>query len=439
MQVPLVEMALQPVPSDMMLDSVADYLGEDGLWDVDRLASWLPAEVLQKMTAVAVDPLSTKKDRIFWTGSSNVRFSTKSAYLLANPPHHDPRHLMWKKIWRLPVPERVRCFAWLVCLGKIATNQLRFSRKCAPSSSCYPCEDAAETICHVLRDCPPAVFFWSRHVPAADQQAFFSASTGNWLQKNLLKEEVMVAEVSWNAFFSIAIWCLWKNRCTGCFKGVTATLSAPSLSHSIMHRVNLWHKAWSAPSIVPGKPRMIQEERVESIGWLAPPRGWMKLNVDGASAGNPGIAGAGGLIRDDQGRWIAGFVAKIGETSAALAELWAIRHGLDIAWRRRCTSLIVESDSQLAIQLIKDRQDPIHPYAGILMSIRRLLSQDWLVNIVHTYREGNRAADWLSKHSLVYPYGVRELFDPPRDLCRVLQEDNQGVSFERRIVVQRDR
>ncbi|CAL1373626.1 unnamed protein product [Linum trigynum] len=317
-----------------------------------------------------------------------------------------------------------------------------FSRRCAQSASCYHCEGVAETICHVLRDCLPAIFFWNRHVPGTDQQSFFSTSTGVWLQENLLKEDTMVSGVNSNAFFSIAIWYLWKNRCTGCFKGTAATLTAPSLSHLIMHKINLWHKAWSAPSISPGKPRMIYEERTESIRWLPPPppppRGWMKLNVDGASAGNPGCAGAGGLIRDDQGRWIAGFVAKIGEASTVLAELWAIRHGLDMAWRHRCTSLIVESDSQMAIQLIKDRQNPIHPYAGILLSIRRRFAQDWLVNIVHTYREGNRAADWLSKHSLVYPYSVRELVDPPRDLYRVLQEDNQGISFERRVVVQRD-
>ncbi|CAL1394600.1 unnamed protein product [Linum trigynum] len=140
-------MALQPVPSEMMLDSVAEYHGEDGTWDVERLAPWLPAEVLQKVTAVAVDPLSTEKDTIFWTRSSNGCFSTKTAYLLANPPQYDSRQQLGKQIWQLPVPERVRCFSWLVYLGKIATNQLRFSRKCSPSSSYYRCEDVTHLSC----------------------------------------------------------------------------------------------------------------------------------------------------------------------------------------------------------------------------------------------------------------------------------------------------
>ena len=41
--------------------------------------------------------------------------------------------------------------------------------------------------------------------------------------------------------------------------------------------------------------------------------GWFKLNSDGASYGNPGKAGGGGIIRDCNGLWIKGFArSKIG-------------------------------------------------------------------------------------------------------------------------------
>ncbi|CAL1397774.1 unnamed protein product [Linum trigynum] len=150
--------------------------------------------------------------------------------------------------------------------------------------------------------------------------------------------------------------------------------------------------------------------------------------------GNPGLAGAGGVIRDDQGSWVVGFVAQIGEATAGLAELWALFHGLNLAWSHGCLNLQVETDSQLVIQWIKNRVDPLHPHASLLSSIRRCLTRDWLVNITHTYREGNRVADWLSKHSLVYPYGMHELIDPPSDLGRFLHDDEMGVTFERRVV-----
>ncbi|CAL1368627.1 unnamed protein product [Linum trigynum] len=158
------------------------------------------------------------------------------------------------------------------------------------------------------------------------------------------------------------------------------------------------------------------------------------VNTDGASNGNPGPAGAGGVIRDAMGNWLGGFVVNIGTATAALAELWAIFHGLELAWKLGFRVVKLASDSQLAIQLIQDRQDPIHPYATLLGLVRRKLSQDWLVNLSHTYREGNRVADWLSKHSLVYPYGMHELVDPPLGVVPLIMDDLMGVTFERRVV-----
>ena len=41
------------------------------------------------------------------------------------------------------------------------------------------------------------------------------------------------------------------------------------------------------------------------VGWLRPPVSWYKLNSDGSSLGNPGLAG-GGLIQNDTGDWVKG-------------------------------------------------------------------------------------------------------------------------------------
>ncbi|CAL1375172.1 unnamed protein product [Linum trigynum] len=357
---------------------------------------------------------------------------------MAYPRHAAHNDSLWRKIWRLHVPERVCCFTWLVALGKIATNVLRFTRKCADSPDCHRCAGTPETILHTLRDCPPAAFFWYRQVPQAEHHKFFSASVEDWISSNVNQDEEMESGMAWNDFFASAIWLLWKNRCTACFKGIGAALTAPTLANSIHYKAALWHMAWKSDNATRLQGSHAVPRVLANISWVAPHRGWMKLNVDGASAGNPGQAGAGGLIRDEHGRWQAGFVAMIGEATAALAELWALFHGLNLAWKFRCTNLLIETDSQLVIQWLKSRSDPLHPYASLLASIRRRMAQDWLVNITHTYREGNRAADWLSKHSLVYPYGVHEFVNPPTGIGSILQEDMRGLSFERRVIATRD-
>lgn len=51
--------------------------------------------------------------------------------------------------------------------------------------------------------------------------------------------------------------------------------------------------------------------RVERrIAWKKPEGSWLKLNTDGASRGNPGVATAGGVLRDEEGRWCGGFAFK---------------------------------------------------------------------------------------------------------------------------------
>ena len=55
--------------------------------------------------------------------------------------------------------------------------------------------------------------------------------------------------------------------------------------------------------------------------WSPPPKGWFKLNFDGAARGNLGIAGRGCIIKNDLGQWIAKKAMTIKPTSNNLAEL----------------------------------------------------------------------------------------------------------------------
>ena len=71
--------------------------------------------------------------------------------------------------------------------------------------------------------------------------------------------------------------------------------------------------------IVLGKPQK------KSIIWQlksgGKSQGRDKLNTDGASLGNLGRVGGGGVIRDHRGMWIKGFAQKIGHATSLLAEL----------------------------------------------------------------------------------------------------------------------
>ncbi|CAL1359363.1 unnamed protein product [Linum trigynum] len=341
---------------------------------------------------------------------------------------------IWSHIWKLQVPERVRCFAWLVAHNRISCNEQRVKRHLSSSPFCYRCPLQVETPLHALRDCPPAAYTWSRLVPAERQFSFFSNSLEQWLSSNLKEEDKLGGDIPWNAYFSIGLWNLWKNRNDGAFNGIEKTLSPPSLLQATKIKADLWYKAWSAPRRVLGRRPVSLQRTPTEIGWSPPPAGWDKMNVDGAANGRQGPAGAGGILRNSEGRWIGGFVCSLGSCSAILAELWGIYHGLGVAWQQGSRALILETDSQMALQLIDKRTDPLHPHSTLLGAIRRRIARDWVVKLAHTYREGNRAADWLSKHSLVYPYGKLELTTPPQGIQHIIRDDCRGTTFTRSIV-----
>ena len=74
-----------------------------------------------------------------------------------------------------------------------------------------------------------------------------------------------------------------------------------------------------------------------SVGLGTATTDWVKVKGNGASANNPGVAGAGGLVRDETGNWKGGFYCNLGIASNSAAELWAI-----IPWLKVETSLAEE-------------------------------------------------------------------------------------------------
>jgi len=52
-----------------------------------------------------------------------------------------------------------------------------------------------------------------------------------------------------------------------------------------------------------------------------PTKGWVLINMDGASKGNPGVLAEGGVIRGDRKEWIRGFSENFGTCTSVKAEL----------------------------------------------------------------------------------------------------------------------
>jgi ribonuclease HI len=107
----------------------------------------------------------------------------------------------------------------------------------------------------------------------------------------------------------------------------------------------------------PNQVRRPPQLQVGECNWKPTPVGSLKMNFDGASKGNPGRTGMGGVIRDSKGNIIWLYVGILGNSTNNAAEFGALEIGLEILSREGMTNVIVEGDSTLVINIVRRLQN----------------------------------------------------------------------------------
>jgi ribonuclease HI len=121
------------------------------------------------------------------------------------------------------------------------------------------------------------------------------------------------------------------------------------------------------------------------------------LHADGGARGNPGPAGIGVLLRDEEGVVIAEVARGIGETTNNVAEYGALIAGLELAIEHGVTELDVYMDSELVVSQLEGRwkikNDRLRSLA---VTARSLMGRFERVTIHQVPREQNAHADRLA-------------------------------------------
>jgi ribonuclease HI len=122
---------------------------------------------------------------------------------------------------------------------------------------------------------------------------------------------------------------------------------------------------------------------------------------DGASRGNPGPAGAGAQLSDDDGTVLAEIAEGLGETTNNVAEYTAVILGLERAGELGATEVVVRSDSLLLVNQLTGRYrvktshlQPLH------RRVLELASGFDSVRFEHVRREFNTEADRLANEGV---------------------------------------
>jgi ribonuclease HI len=121
------------------------------------------------------------------------------------------------------------------------------------------------------------------------------------------------------------------------------------------------------------------------------------MHFDGGSRGNPGPAGIGLTLEDEEGAPIYELAEFLGRCTNNVAEYTALLRGLHAAKVLGAARLTVSSDSELLVRQIngiyKVKSPDLKPLYQKAVTLIREIGN---VKVGHVYREGNQRADELA-------------------------------------------
>ena len=138
-------------------------------WRVDMIrATFLPFEA----DSILKIPLSHNlpEDKIIWIGNSYGDFTVKSAYHIAynlleskekeECLNRDPCKPVWRKLWHLNLPAKIKIFAWRACVNGLPTMEAINCRGISQNKDCPIYGSEVESLDHALLNCVFSSSIW---------------------------------------------------------------------------------------------------------------------------------------------------------------------------------------------------------------------------------------------------------------------------------------
>ena len=148
---------------------------------IDTILLNFEAEMVKKIPLSDTDQL----DQLFWPFNPTGEYSVKSRYKFLQqeaqnlqPGQSNTVQLkpLWKAIWSLSVPSKVRNLVWGATKNSLPTKTNLVKQKIINSSMCESCQQANEDVCHALFHCPKLSDLWNK-VPLWNHDSLRQATT----------------------------------------------------------------------------------------------------------------------------------------------------------------------------------------------------------------------------------------------------------------------
>ena len=220
-------------------------------------------------------------------------------------------------------PSKVKIFIWRTLHGTLPCRVNLANRHIKVTPNCPACSFGSEDTKHILFQCQKAKEVWKKK--GLDQVIKRSCEVdyaGEAVLEVLLsmpeRELTILGIRNVRELIAISTWYLWWERRKLVHKEKTQDAN----------QIAMGIRAITLNYVLAISPKATMKRG----GWVQPPRGFVKLNVD-ASFDHDRLKGTtGAILRDDKGKFIAGGNWRIDWcTDVLTAEAMAVRYGRSIA------------------------------------------------------------------------------------------------------------
>lgn len=333
-------------------------------------------------------PQQNTDDFVAWQFESNGIFSVKSAYRLGLQPKlrglsrgQSSAELggdrsIWNLVWKAPVPQKIRVFAWRLATDTLAVAEKLNKRIPKVLPTCSVCGMEFEDAHHAMIRCTLARALQDEmrkvwHLPS---EAALTCTGTNWV---LLLLEGVNLETRVKLLF--LLWHTWhhhNNVVHGDGKACIAA-SGPFLQNyiqSIKPEMPAPDACGKTPMYTPRSPVLGRDTEAVSK-WQAPCCGWIKVNVDVGWDAASSSGGIGMIVRDAAGAGLysewSGLAAC---ASAEEAELLACIRGIRYLMENPLQLGILESNCARIISVLSLVQTDRSAHWSLFSEAKELLN-----------------------------------------------------------------
>ncbi|XP_004292412.1 PREDICTED: putative ribonuclease H protein At1g65750-like [Fragaria vesca subsp. vesca] len=357
-------------------------------------------------------PLSLYRgeDRLVWHFDKKGCYTVKSGYYVGRlveglekqalgSDSGVKRGRLWCKLWSAQVPPKVRMHGWRLAQGTLPTRAALIKKKAQlPDVSCVFCLNSVEDSLHLFKNCNALRAFWKQYMLQIQPYTHPSVSIEVWFWDmiDMLSGETLGA-------FLMTLWVIWVERNNMVWRG--KYYNAANMfewSITLLREYKECHQHSGSK-----KKRAISK-------WSCPPRGRLKVNIDGSFEQELGSGGVGVVVRNYEGECVATFARPFQYALSAFhMEAEALRAGMLICIQQGWEDVEVESDCVNLVHALHNTDDDLSIAGRVIEDCQRYVSAFNFFHLQHIYREANSVANRLARFARCNKLDVFSLDETP--------------------------